>query len=365
MSPTTSRLSAEHLLSGPRGRRLLLQFAIESEREAFPDGGGPLGHSIFEASYRLAKRRGHSITRFGWGPGANDPDHVPDVLPHDVARELQSVLLIEPEETVLRFCLAQSVDAAMYWQEPDGDDLLAAVPSVRDALARVAEWVASSSEASWLSSSIHREKQWLLHWLEDDAIPKPAQTTLEAWRAETIDREAWADTEGSAAWWSTPPHGLPKSCGSLPDGAPSGLWFVEDAVGWKEADARRIKIPPSTTIYEIHSPEDWAMLCRAYSCEVTRQKQYDWREATGRTGRWVMPDWARMAEHYDVVHLTYAGYLSAAGVPIPVDDDTASLIAGWNPDATYWLTDVEETGDPVPWRCHGYVGEGDWRVDGA
>lgn len=342
---------------------MLLRFAIESERETSPDGGGPLGSSVFDASYRLAKLNGHAVFRFGWGPGANDPDHIPDVFPGDVARALGAVPLIEPGMEVLRSCLAQSVDAAMYWQEPDGDDLLAAIPSVREALGRVAEWVAPSASASWLSTTIDREHQWELLWHDADKhAPHPAPAVLKEWRANTTRREVTADSECSGAWWSTPPHGLPVSCGSLPDGAPSGLWFVEDAVGWKKADARRVEVPSLVRIYEIHGAEDWARLCRKHPLEVTLQKQHDWHETTGHTGCWVVPDWARVAGHYDAVHLSYVGYLSAAGVPIPVDDETASLIAGWNPDATYWLTDVEETGDPVTWRCHGYPGEGEWRV---
>lgn len=32
-------------------------------------------------------------------------------------------------------------------------------------------------------------------------------------------------------------------------------------------------------------------------------------------------------------------------------DPACSLIAGWNPDATYWLTDLTDRGgEAVPWR---------------
>lgn len=65
-----------------------------------------------------------------------------------------------------------------------------------------------------------------------------------------------------------------------------------------------------------------------------------WERATGRWGRWVIPDWPRVADSYDGVHLTAAGYLSAAGTAIDVDTDIASVIAGWSPDETYWLTDT-------------------------
>lgn len=42
--------------------------------------------------------------------------------------------------------------------------------------------------------------------------------------------------------------------------------------------------------------------------------------------------------NYDAVHLQAAAYLAAAGTAIPVDADTASVIAGWGPNETYWFT---------------------------
>lgn len=56
---------------------MLLQFAVESERETSPDGGGPLGSSIFDASYRLAKLNGHAVARFGGAPGPMIPTAFP------------------------------------------------------------------------------------------------------------------------------------------------------------------------------------------------------------------------------------------------------------------------------------------------
>jgi hypothetical protein len=44
------------------------------------------------------------------------------------------------------------------------------------------------------------------------------------------------------------------------------------------------------------------------------------------------------------VHLSIAAYVSAAGRSIPLGEDSASVIAGWNPDETSWLTD----GSPQP-----------------
>jgi hypothetical protein len=86
---------------------------------------------------------------------------------------------------------------------------------------------------------------------------------------------------------------------------------------------------------------------------------------TGRDSReagpWLVPDWSRVAQEWDAVHLTVAGYLASATRCIPVPDaadatgtagttgttgtagstgrvEAASVIGGWGPDVTYWLT---------------------------
>ncbi len=57
-----------------------------------------------------------------------------------------------------------------------------------------------------------------------------------------------------------------------------------------------------------------------------------------------------VAAEVDAVPLTVAGYLAAAGTAIAVDEDTASVIAGWDPDATFWLTvRPEPKEEPEAW----------------
>lgn len=133
---------------------------------------------------------------------------------------------------------------------------------------------------------------------------------------------------------------------------------------------------PDARIAEIRTPEDWAELCRRYPLDVTAQRRHVWFETTGRKGRWVIPDWSRVAEEFDGVHVGLAGYLQTAGAVIDVgscfpgeghgrlgeeseaiptagdtDDRTASVLAGWHPDTTFWLNDVIDTvTEVVEWR---------------
>ena len=131
------------------------------------------------------------------------------------------------------------------------------------------------------------------------------------------------------------------------------MWFVEDSSGWERTTGRRVNIPAGARVYEVDGAQAWAELCRQFSVEVTAQKRHDWYRTTGRSGRWVIPDWPRLSELYEGVHLTVAGYLAAAGTAIAVDTDTASVIAGWAPDDTYWLTDTVnlDSDDSRTWVC--------------
>ncbi|QZY50606.1 hypothetical protein [Leucobacter tenebrionis] len=135
---------------------------------------------------------------------------------------------------------------------------------------------------------------------------------------------------------------------------------MEDDFGWDRAVARPVGIPPGLEIAVIRTADDWADLCREFPLAVTAEKRQDWYRTTGRAGEWVMPDWEQVAGHYDGVHLTTHAYLTAAGraidlgdpsAPDPAHNPRASVIAGWNPDQTFWLTDrVRVWDEPAVWE---------------
>jgi hypothetical protein len=139
---------------------------------------------------------------------------------------------------------------------------------------------------------------------------------------------------------------------TIPRGArPVGLWLVEDGLGWEEATAARVVSQRDPAVFEIDRPDAWAELCRRFPLEVTASRRHDWYRTTGRDGRWVQPDWSLAAEEFDAVHLTLAGYLSTAGRAIDVGGGAAGVLAGWDPDRTFWLADGGTTEDPEqPWR---------------
>ena len=338
------------LLAGPRGRRFCLQLALASEGQ-YADEGSMLSQLLFNATHRLESARGQSGTLFGLGAGESLPD--PSVA--DIASSLDKMPLKTVNETNSLETLAAAVDSARYWQEPDGTDELLAVPGILSALERIATHIVASPSMSWWSGPL-APVQWIVKFTDsrnDVTTRLPAEKALLLWRDEEIENEKRAirkrpadpRANWSGEWWSKPAVALTTSTRALPQLGPIMLSLIEDRFGWKKADAERLHGQYPTRICEITGADVWADLCRTYPLEVTATRRHDWYRATGRNGRWVIPDWSRVSRDFDAVHLSTFAYLSSAGVLIQVDGEAASMIAGWNPDETYWLTDVSS--DPA------------------
>src|SRR5699024_2728752 len=370
-SPSVSRM-AELLLAGPRGRRFLLEYALESELQRNPVRSEELfGQAVSYAAHWLdpdviGGRALRMQSAFGWldslfGDVAAE-SKIPDVTVTVVAKRLGAVELLEPTSAVLRNALFAAVDSARYWQEPDGEDMLAATHQMRQSLQRVAEHVAASPLTAWWWTPVDRAAQHCVLW--DDApprtIPDDIHATLRAAsdrqrteeRLARMERDPDPTANWSGEWGSHPPLDLPSSTRALFDGSPGGLWCVEDSMGWEHAESLRLLVPADVSVFEIETAANWAELCALFPLEVTAQKRHDWYRTTGHTGSWIVPDWAQVAEYYHAVHLQVGAYLSAAGTAIPVDNsaDAVSVIAGWDPDETYWFSsDLAYGKDYIRW----------------
>ena len=218
-------VTVDTLLAGPRGRAVLLGFAHHCAR-ADDEQPHPLASALFHASFAF---EGGSAVMVGGRPRA--------VTPAEVGALLLDVPLLEPAAEVLAQNLVASVDSAMYWQEPNGDDLLAARPELHDGWVRVAEWVAPVVQR-WAEPMAARQWQ-----VEFDASPirigRVAADVRADWLTETRKRNDQAARERpadltanwSGEWWSSPPQGLAITSGELPGLAgPSALWLVEDSL---------------------------------------------------------------------------------------------------------------------------------------
>lgn len=353
--PTNMR--PDDLLAGPRGRRLCLLYATQ---DAGPDSAAAEELRVAAMYASMGRSNDGGGTRYvsaasyiGDVP-ASGVFQVPDVSPGEVAHLLHTVPLAQPNDRAMIRSLADAVDNARYWQEPDDEDVLLALPEIRAALPRIAELIVSSAENLWWMTRADAHTQWVVAFPPSRAPTPPDSLTtvqrLDRWRAAAIEEESTAQRDRptdptkrySGTWWSAPVFAATATTRALPELGPVGMWLVEDSFGDDIATASRVAVPADATIYEITDAEAWAELCRRYPLEVTASRRHDWYRTTGRAGRWVIPDWSQVAEDYDAVHLTVAAYLSAAGRAIPVDEDRASVIAGWDPDKTYWLRDIGE-----------------------
>lgn len=337
------------LVDGARGRRLCLEYAARADEAV---------HSaVFWLGHGLDPNPG-TILRFFGDVSDREPD--PTFTGDDVAALIDGIDLTNIHQGMVREALQASVDLARYWQEPDGADNVAALPSVRHALRRVARQLVTAMPDLGASRG---PAQWAVEWvpLADSApLAVGSAAVLAEWtrdqraEEERSARERPTDPHAnwSGTWWSVP-YTLLRTRGSIED----ALELVEDSLGWEIATI--IPVHGAGRTLEIQSPDDWAALCREYPVEVTASRRHDWFRVTGRDGRWLIPDWERVAEQWDAVHLTTLGYLSAATQLIEIDTEYGSVIGGWAPDSTIWLTDVaRESGQPRQQRTRPHD---DWR----
>ncbi|GAA5211162.1 hypothetical protein [Microbacterium kyungheense] len=347
-------IDADALLSGPRGRRLCLEYALAGSVVDTTGRGQDAATALYWAA--LALETG-AVTLVSFSEGGHEPPAPPTVGAAEAAAALDTIEPDAPTEALLREALQRSVDAAKYWQPADGRDVLVAQDELTAPLRRIAGLIATAPAASWWRGPVDLADQWTTPW-EGTACAVDAGETLAAWRAATLADEARSAAERpsdptanwSGTWWSVPPHELVRTTRSLGPDGPAGLWWVEDSLGRNAAVATPVDAYPARVI-ELDGPEDWADLCRRHPLEVTASRRHDWFRVTGRDGRWVVPDWSAVAVEADGVHLTVRGYLTAATRLIDVGDGAASVLGGWNPDETYWFRGVAaRPADAVRWH---------------
>lgn len=349
------------LCDGPRGRRVVLELIRDTLSEDMRRG-------LFELAYQADVAAGASVSRLTFTrAGETSPVMPPVPSLTEFAEAIRLAGPPRPDEEALANAVRVSVDVARYWQAADGDDLVAAVPVVADALAEIAVGLPESPAAAWWRRDRAIE-QWAVEFdpggdgAPFDAAPGAVRTWRERTNADEararVDRPADPTASWSGEWWSHP-SGAPHTTGALGSGVPAGIPYVEDGFGWTRAVA--IPVRGAGRTYEIGGVDDWVHLCRAYPIEVTASRRHDWYRVTGRDGRWLLPDWSRVADDWDAVHLSGWGYLTAATREIVVDAEYSSVIGGWGPDETYWLSGkVREIDEP---RVHWIADEqgGPWR----
>lgn len=120
---------------------------------------------------------------------------------------------------------------------------------------------------------------------------------------------------------------------------------------------------PEARVFEIHRPADWARLVTAHpraaephpGWELPGVNQHvtdisplvesgEHRAARVAVRHHVVPDWQSVANQYDGVHLSWAGFITSEGFISNLGDGDVTMLRYWFSERTLWLADV--FGDP-------------------
>ena len=125
-------------------------------------------------------------------------------------------------------------------------------------------------------------------------------------------------------------------------------------------------VRPDARVFEIHRPADWARLVTAHPRAAephpgwelpgTNQHVTDIAPLLGSPGQraarasvrhHVVPDWQSVADQYDGVHLSWAGFITAEGYIDDLGDGDVTMLRYWFSERTLWLADVFDEPRPA------------------
>jgi len=127
----------------------------------------------------------------------------------------------------------------------------------------------------------------------------------------------------------------------------------------------RLRTQPKIRVFEIHRPQDWAALVTNHPLVATRAHrgwelpggdQYPERTglpsvgdqpAAPRPRNHLLPDWSRVAETFDAVHLSWAGFTTTEGCVTPIGDEAVMMLRYWSSERTHWLHDCFTQPEPL------------------
>jgi hypothetical protein len=127
-----------------------------------------------------------------------------------------------------------------------------------------------------------------------------------------------------AFWTSTLIPALVSPWLQWPEGQFSGPYHV-----WK------VRVSSAARVMEIHSPAGWSDLANAYPSAEVGYTFTGLRHRPKSSAR-LDPDWSRVSQDWDGVHLSVGGWLTAEDVPFVSDGGTTEL-RGWNMESTAWF----------------------------
>jgi hypothetical protein len=160
----------------------------------------------------------------------------------------------------------------------------------------------------------------------------------------------------------------------------SGLWtatdpppdVLEEMVGAWEIETGPIQrwwlpVRPEARVLELHRPADWARLVTEYPRLAEPHPGWELpgvnphptvpaslfavphqRAARDPVRRHLVPDWRSVAQRYDGVHLSWAGFVTSEGCVVDLGEGDVTMLRYWFSERTLWLADVFGEPSPAP-----------------
>jgi hypothetical protein len=277
------------MLDGTTGRGFLA--AVTGVAPFDLDAAESAGASRSDLTALLVERAGRWVRR----ADECDDAHVTDVL--------------------VDFCVSVAHGIHSGWRRHD-EVLTSAV----DALAEIDDELSQRGGLAWWHGEADLERQvaYMPRGPLADSVPRAADLALRR----------------GSTWWVAPTGAVESS--RIRAASSEGHRLLDDHWLASADDAPiAIAVDPRARVLEIADARHWVELVEAHPRPSPELLTYDW--AVGARDL-VLPDWFEVAEEWDGVHVSAAAWLGTAYRLLPLGDGRSTLLAGWHPDGTSWLT---------------------------
>ena len=219
---------------------------------------------------------------------------------------------------VQAYARAATIARALNPWSPGFDELLAVGRSRGAQLGGLAREIAAHPATRWWAEPLDPARQVLFRPATPAALHEPARTP-------DVEDARWEDyAERPVRWRITFTAHEGRSCIDAMIAAGVGDWL--QGIPYRRLKAR---IGESARVLEILGPVDWHALC--VSCPRINEDP-----ASPAGAGTLVPDWRRLAERWDGVHLTFMGLLTVPFVR-HCSASGSTMMWSWNTEGTIWL----------------------------
>ena len=220
-------------------------------------------------------------------------------------------------------------DVELYHTQSDREKELSFLHQGATKHSRLARQILAHPDTSWWFTPLDTGSQI---WVSQDRNPPTEQPSEPSWIHADTSRSLWAfvtsthinNTASMLAAVDLQICDVGYGYGTGYDGPPFAVWHMKPAPGMR--------------IFEISSPHAWHELCVRYPL----RKKFDLNDFARLAldaidvGSYMEPDWAKVAEDWDAVHLTLGGLLTSHQVPVESQAGW-TYHYGWDAEQTRWL----------------------------